>query len=189
MRTCRRTKRWLWRWRANPLRRRDDMLEAWLVLALWALVAVGGTLAGVLTARAADDAFIRQRAERTPVTAVLLTDTPPAEAQSYRAFAQVRWAGRDGSARTARTLVDGGLRAGSTTVLWTDTQGNLTTRPPSRTDAAVEAGFLGAASALAVTGLAFAVTGAARWGLDRRRIDEWGREWDLVGPRWGHKTG
>ncbi|RPF30932.1 hypothetical protein [Streptomyces sp. TLI_185] len=189
MRTRRRTKRWLWRWRANPLRRRDDVLEAWLVLALWTLVAVGGTLAGVLTARAADDAFTEQRAERNPVRAVLLTDTPPSEAKSYRAFTQVRWTGRDGSARTGRTLVDGGLRAGSTTVLWTDRQGNLTTRPPNRTDAAVEAGLLGAASALAVTGLVFGAGGAARWWLDRRRIDEWGREWDLVGPRWGHKTG
>ncbi|MFF4507393.1 hypothetical protein [Streptomyces sp. NPDC001401] len=189
MRSGRRTTRWLWRWRANPLRRRDDVLEAWLVLALWALVAVGGTLAGVLTARAADDVFAQQRAERAPVRAVLLTDTPPSEANSYRAFAQVRWTGTDGSARTGKTLVEGGLRAGSTTVLWTDTQGNLTTRPPSRTDAAGEAGLLGAASALAVTGIAFGATGAARWCLDRRRIDEWGREWDLVGPRWGHKTG
>ena len=40
-----------------------------------------------------------------------------------------------------------------------------------------------------MTGIAFGVTGSARWWLDRRRIDEWGREWDLVGPRWGHKTG
>lgn len=189
MRTSRRTKRWLWRWRANPLRRRDDVLEAWLVLALWTLVAVGGTLSGVLTARAADDAFTQQRAERTPITAVLLTDTPPAEATSYRAFAQVRWTERDGSVRTGRTLVNGGLKAGSTTMLWTNPQGNLTTRPPSRTDVAVEAGLLGAASALAVTGLVCGVTGAARYWLDRRRIDEWGREWDLVGPRWGHRTG
>lgn len=189
MRTSRRTKRWLWRWRANPLRRRDDVLEAWLVLALWTLVAVGGTLSGVLTARAADDAFTQQRTERTPITAVLLTDTPPAEATSYRAFAQVRWTERDGSVRTGRTLVNGGLKAGSTTMLWTNPQGNLTTRPPSRTDVAVEAGLLGAASALAVTGLVCGVTGAARYWLDRRRIDEWGREWDLVGPRWGHRTG
>ncbi|GAA3772108.1 hypothetical protein GCM10022403_004230 [Streptomyces coacervatus] len=189
MRTGRRTKRWLWRWRANPLRRRDDVIEAWLVLALWALFTVGGTLAGVLTARTADDVFMQQRAERIPVTAVLLTSTPRAEAKSYRAFAQVRWTGADGSAHTGKTLVDGGLRAGSTTELWTDTRGNLTTRPPSPTDAAAEAVLLGAASALAVTGIAFGATGAARWWLDRRRIDGWGREWDLVGPRWGHKTG
>jgi hypothetical protein len=189
MRTGRRTKRWLWRWRANPLRRRDDVLEAWLVLAVWALVAVGGTLAGVLTARAADDVFAQQRAERTPVRAVLRTEAPRATVAGYRALVKVRWTGANGSARTGKTLVDGGHKAGSAMVLWTDLQGNLAIRPPSRTDAAVEAGFLGAASALAVTGMAFGAGGAARWWLDRRRIGEWGRESDLVSPRWGHKTG
>ena len=50
-------------------------------------------------------------------------------------------------------------------------------------------GLLGAAAALASAGLAYGATDAARWWLDRRCIDEWGREWDLIGPRWGHKTG
>jgi hypothetical protein len=189
MRADRRTKRWLWRWRANPLRRRDDVLEAWLVLAVWALVAMGGTLAGVLTARAADDVFAQQRAERTPVRAVLLADAPRSASSINRAFVKARWTLADGSTHTGKTLVDGGHKAGSTIVLWTNTQGDLTTPPPSGTDAAVEAGFLGAAAALAVTGLAFGAGSAARWCLDRRRIDDWGREWDLVGPRWGHKTG
>jgi hypothetical protein len=189
MRAGRRGKKWLWRWRANPLRRRDDVLEAWLVLAVWALIAVGGTLAGLVTARAADDVFAQQRAERTPARAVLLTDAPGAESKSYRALVKVRWTLADGSTRTGTTLVDGGQKAGSTIVLWTNTQGNPTTQPPSGTVAAVEAGFLGAASALGVTGLVFGAGRAARWWLDRRRIDQWGSEWDLVGPRWGHKTG
>ncbi|MGW7409984.1 Rv1733c family protein [Streptomyces sp. NPDC054833] len=188
MRAGRRGKKWLWRWRANPLRRRDDVLEAWLVLAVSALIAVGGTLAGLVTARAADDVFAQQRAERTPVRAVLLTDASRAASKSSRALVKVRWTLADGSTHTGTTLVDGGQKAGSTLVLWTNTQGNLTTRPPSGTDAAVEAGFLGAASALAVTGLTFGVGGAARWWLDRRRIAQWGSEWDLVGPKWGHKT-
>ncbi|MCX5062728.1 hypothetical protein OG895_35250 [Streptomyces sp. NBC_00201] len=137
---------------------------------------------------ASADVFAQQRAERTPVQAVLLTDAPRAAATSYRALAKVRWTLSDGSTHTGKTLVDGGRKAGSRIVLWTDTQGDPTTQPPSRTDAAVEAGFLGAASALAVTGVAFGAGGAARWWLDRRRIDQWGRQWDLVGPRWGHKT-
>jgi hypothetical protein len=183
-----RTKKALWRWRNNPLRRRDDVLEAWLVLAVWALVAVGGTLAGVVTARAADDVFTRQRAERTPVRAVLLSDTPQAAAYTYRTSAKVRWTDLDGSLHTGKTLVSSGKKAGTTIVVWTNTQGDLTTTPPSRGDAAVEAGLLGAAAALAVTGLAVGAGGGTRWWLDRRRIDQWGREWDLVGPRWGHKT-
>ncbi|MDX3458898.1 hypothetical protein PV396_44450 [Streptomyces sp. ME02-8801-2C] len=185
----RRTTKWRWRWRCNPLRRRDDVLEAWLVLAVWTLIAVGGTLAGVLTAGAADAVFAQQRAERTPVRAVLLTDIPRAAAKSYRAVAKVRWTAPDGSVRADKTLVHYGLKAGSRIVVWTNERGNLTTEPPSRTVAAVDAGLWGTVAALAVSGVALGAGRAARWGLDRRRIFQWGREWDLVGPHWGHKTG
>ena len=39
-----------------------------------------------------------------------------------------------------------------------------------------------------LAGRVFGAGAGARWRLDRRRVDEWGREWDQVGPRWGHKT-
>lgn len=51
----------------------------------------------------------------------------------------------------------------------------------------VEAGFLGAMAALALGGAIFGTGSAVRWWLTRRRIDRWGREWELVGPKWGHK--
>jgi hypothetical protein len=184
----RRTKKTLWRWRSNPLRRREDALEAWVVLAVWALIAVGGTFAGVVTARAAGDVFAQQRAERNPVHAVLLADTPTAEANNLRTLAKVRWTAQDGSAHTGKALVGTGKKAGASLTLWTDPRGDLVTAPPSPTAAAVEAGLLGTSAALAATGLAFGLGGLARWQLDRRRIAQWGTEWDLVGPQWGHRT-
>jgi hypothetical protein len=190
MRASRRTKRWLWRWRSNPLRRREDVLEAWLVLAVWVVVAVGGTLTGVVTARAADGVFAQQRAERTPIAGVLVSDTRQADARSYyRTLAEVRWRLPDGSTRTGTTLVGTGLRAGSHIVVYTDTRGEPTTRPPSRSAADLESAALGAAAACAVTGTALGAGVAARRWLDRRRARAWGREWATVGPRWGHKTG
>jgi hypothetical protein len=189
MRGGKRTKKRLWRWRSNPLRRRDDVLEAWLVLAVWALIAVGGTLAGAVTARAADDVFAQQRAERTHVRAVLLADTPHAASNSYRVVAKLRWTTPDGSVHTGKTLVGAGKKAGTDIEVWTDAQDELTTAPPSRDEATVEAGLLGAAAALTASGFAFGIGGLARLPLDRRRVDQWGREWDLVGPQWGHKTG
>ncbi|WP_263635550.1 hypothetical protein [Streptomyces sp. CoH27] len=36
----------LGRWRDNPLRRREDVAEAWIVVALWVVVLVGGGSAG-----------------------------------------------------------------------------------------------------------------------------------------------
>lgn len=184
---------WSWRWRSNPLRRREDVVEAWLVLVVWAVVVVGGTVTGLLTAHAADEVFARQRAERRPVHAVLLSDlskrTPTTRSAGDKDVARVRWTAPDGSVRTGRTLVDTGLRSGTRLVVWQDTRGTLVTAPPDATRADVEAGFLGALAGLAVTGAVHATGALARWRLDRRRIDEWGREWDLVGPRWGHRTG
>ncbi|MCX5336635.1 hypothetical protein OG864_53695 [Streptomyces sp. NBC_00124] len=188
MRAGRPTKRWFWRWRSNPLRRRVDVLEAWLVLAVCALITVGGTLAGTVTALAADGVSARQRAARTAVHAVLLTDTPAAAANSYHTRAKVRWTDHDGSVHTGTTLVSSGKNAGADITVWTNIQGALVTAPPSREAAAVEAGLLGAGAALAVTGLVVGAWAGTRWWLDRRRIDEWGSEWDLVGPQWGHKT-
>ncbi|WP_420709208.1 hypothetical protein [Streptomyces sp. AS58] len=47
------TKR-LWRWRSNPLRRREDVVEAWVVLTVRVIVAVAGAVAGLVTARSAE---------------------------------------------------------------------------------------------------------------------------------------
>lgn len=186
------TRKRLWRWRSNPLRRRDDVLEAWVVLAVWAVVAVGGTLAGLVTAHAADEVFNRQRAERQPIRAVLLNDVPQGASSagglSDRAVAKVRWTAPDGSARTDTTLVDAGLKAGSRLVVWQDEQGALTAEPASPTEAAVEAGLLGVAAGLALAGIALGAGALLRWRFDRHRIDQWSKEWDVVGPQWSHRT-
>ncbi|WP_432139466.1 MULTISPECIES: Rv1733c family protein [unclassified Streptomyces] len=182
----------MWRWRDNPLRRHDDVVEAWIVLVMWVLVAVGGTLAGLFTARAADDAFARQREERYAVRAELLADAPDlgarADGASTRVVAKIRWTTHEGVTRTDTALVDSGGKAGSRVQVWLDEAGRLSTEPPSATEAAVEAAVLGLAAASATSGLVVGAGSLLRWRLDRRRIDAWGREWELIGPRWDHKT-
>ncbi len=74
-------------------------------------------------------------------------------------------------------------------MVWTDGRGQIVTEPPSPAEAAVEAGVFATAAGLAFAGLAFGAGALARWRLDLRRVEQWGREWDLVGPRWSHKTG
>lgn len=54
--------------------------------------------------------------------------------------------------------------------------------------ATVFAGYAATAAALGVGGVTYAVGRIARGRLDRRRIDQWGREWDQVGPQWIRKT-
>lgn len=188
----RRTRVPLWRWRSNPIRRRDDVLEAWLLLAIWVLIAVGGTAAAVVTAQTAERVFARQRAERIPVRAVLLDDVPRTAAPGTvgdLASARVRWTNSDGSTRSGMTLVTAAKKAGSTVRIWIDGQGKLSTQPPTPAKAAVDAGFLGGSAALALSGVVFGVGSVGRRYLDRRRIQQWDREWNLVGPQWCHKTG
>ncbi|KQW02370.1 hypothetical protein [Streptomyces sp. Root369] len=188
-----RMKKWFWRWRNNPLRRREDIAEAWLMLALCALVAVGGTAAGLVTAHATDETLAQLRSDRRSTHAVLLTDTSEhvsaVRSSGDKVSASVRWRTPDGSARTGRTLTDTGLKAGTRVVVWQDSHGKLTAAPPSAGEAAVEAGVLGTAAGLALTGAVLGVGAVVRWRLDRQRIDSWGREWDLAGPQWGHRTG
>ncbi|GGJ06641.1 Rv1733c family protein [Streptomyces brasiliensis] len=193
MRAGRNARKRLWRWRSNPLRRHDDVIEAWIVLAAGAVIAVGGTVAGLVTAHTADEVFARQRAERQPVRAVLVTDAPASGPATWgagtQARATVRWAAPDGRVRTGPTLVDTGSKAGTGVEVWQDGRGRLTNPPTESTEAAVESAVLAIGAAGAVAALTLGAGALARWRLDRRRIDSWGQEWDLVGPRWGHKTG
>ncbi|MFF0041560.1 hypothetical protein ACFYRG_35935 [Streptomyces mirabilis] len=175
----------MWRWRSNPLRRHEDIVEAWIILAVWIIAVVGGATAGLMTARAAGELFAQQQTQRHPVYAVLRSDTLGEGAWPTRGQvrAPVRWTAPDGTSRTERTLVDGGLKAGARVVVWQDDWGRLTTQPTGRTEAAVEADLFGSAAALAVAAPALGAGALARARLDRRRIARWDREWDLVGRR------
>ncbi|MFF6998933.1 hypothetical protein ACFY93_28820 [Streptomyces sp. NPDC008313] len=180
----------------NPLRRRSDLAEAWMTLVMWAVVVVGGPIAGVATAYAAQGTFDQERADRHPVRAVVLTHAPrgPAadESGSHGIPATVRWATPDGTQRTGRTRVspdpDTGLRRGSPVTVWLDTRGALTAPPTGRTEAAIEAAVFGSGAALGLTGAAFGAASLGRWTLDRRRLAQWQREWERVGPLWSRQA-
>ncbi|MET9450531.1 Rv1733c family protein [Streptomyces cinerochromogenes] len=182
------TTRRLWRWRSNPLRRHEDVVEAWVVLTVWVIVALAGTFAALVTARSAEHEFAEQRAHRHAVRAVLLADTP--RDTDGRARGTVRWTAPDGTLRSGQTLVDGGLKAGAPVTVWQDGQGRLAlSQPTGRTQGHVEASLFGAAAALAVAAPVFGAGAFARARLDRRRMARWDQEWELVGPQWGPKTG
>ncbi|MEU6611159.1 hypothetical protein ABZ922_40070 [Streptomyces shenzhenensis] len=185
-----RATRRLWRWRSNPLRRREDIVEAWIILAVWVVVVVGGTVAGAVTAHAAADMLAQQRARRYPVQAVLLADAPPmtAWAAGGQVRDSVRWTAPDGTSRTAWTLVDGGQKRGARVVVWQDGRGRLAPQPTSRAMGAVEAGLFGTAAAFLVAAPALGAGAVARARLDRRRMARWDREWELLGRHQGPRT-
>lgn len=177
-----------WRWRRNPLRRRSDAVEAWLVLVTAVVMAVGTPLAGTLSAVAVGSGLLHQRQERHRTSAVLTGNAAKPEPGMYaRTWATVQWTASDGSLRTARAPIGVGSRAGARTVIWTDGQGRLVGEPPGPGQALAESALAGA---LAAGGVALLLLGGrliVRRQLDRRRAAQWERAWARTGPQWDRK--
>ncbi|MGC0413063.1 hypothetical protein RKD32_005993 [Streptomyces sp. SAI-195] len=189
MRGNRTIRRSLWRWRRNPLRRREDVLEAWILLIVWLVIALVGPVAGVLGAQVSAQSAAQRRAERHAVTATLVSDVPHNAlvdgTTGGRVDATVRWTASDGTRHSDKAAVDGGLKAGSRVSVWTDRQNNLTPAPPTATQAGVDAAFMGAASSFAVVTAAAAGYYGARLVLNRRRRTALEDEWQQIGSQWG----
>lgn len=123
------SKVWLWRWRRNPLRRRADKVEAWVVLGAWLLTALAGVVAGLATSRSVEGTLARERVEWRQVEARLVAKAPgtfagqTGTASSDQVWAKVRWAAPDGSSHTGQVRVRPGSVAGTPVAVWTDRGG------------------------------------------------------------------
>ncbi|MCH6160804.1 Rv1733c family protein [Streptomyces marispadix] len=186
-----RTRRWLWRWRRNPLRRRSDRAEAWAGLA----AAVVMTVTAPLTGAMASDTVagnLRDEPGLHRTSAVLRQDAPSTDgvatvSDDPTVLTEVSWTTADGRTRTERAPVEIGTRRGEHAPVWLDRRGMPQEPPPDATEVAVESGAAGGAVAVATC---FAVASAG-W-LVRRRLDAvrdrgWEREWAMVGPRWSRR--
>jgi hypothetical protein len=175
----------------NPLRRRSDVAQAWLLpgaigafLVLGPLVAVASLLI-VSAGNAAE-----HRADRSlhPVAAVLLAATPgpmvsASGANSWLSWARARWTA-GGTARSGLVPVRAGTRAGAAVQVWLDRAGRV--RLPPLT-AGMARDRIRLTMALALTVLAAFLTGVtlvARWLLNRRQLAGWAAAWRVVEPQW-----
>ncbi|KKD07660.1 hypothetical protein [Streptomyces sp. WM6386] len=193
MAASRRAKVRLWRWRRNPLRRRSDVIEAWIVLAGWMCALIVGLLAGLVAADAVERAADWQRAETRAVSAVLAEDTEDKvlarTVSDHRVWATVRWTAPDGSPHTDEARVPPGARVGSAVTVWTDKSGNLTSEPLTDGEAQLQAAFGGVLATAGASGAVWGVAWGSRLYLNRCRMQQWAAEWEHVGTRWGRKTG
>lgn len=185
---------WLWRWRRNPLKRRADAVEAWVVLAAWVLTGIAGVLAGLTTAGTVERGMARERVEWRPVVA-LLTEQAPGSADSRTGasggatvWAKVRWSAPDGSPHTGQARVRPGSGVGTAVTVWTDPQGRLVTRPATASEARSRAALVGGLAGVCAASVPFCAGRALRSRLESRRIDQWGYEWARFGPLWGGRT-
>ncbi|MGW3144597.1 MULTISPECIES: Rv1733c family protein [Streptomyces] len=186
---------WLWRWRRNPLRRRADMVEAWVLLGAWGLTVLAGVLAGLATARSVEHGLARERLEWRPVVARVMGKAPGSAtsgsgtAGGERVWASVRWTVADGSSHTGQARVAPGSKAGTPVTVWTDPQGRLVTRPATTSQAHLRAGLIGTLGGVSAAVVPFVAGRALRGRLERRRMDRWDAEWARLGPQWGRMTG
>ncbi|WP_449343592.1 Rv1733c family protein [Streptomyces yaanensis] len=180
---------WLWRWRRNPLRRRSDALEAWIVLAVWAVTVAGGVLAGLAATHSVERGLARERAEWRPVVALLAEDAAATASGAERVWVKVRWTGTDGSSHAGQARVAAGSRTGTAVTVWTDREGLLVTQPVTESQAQVRAAMVGVLVGVGVAAVPFVGGRIVRERLERRRMAQWDEAWERFGPMWGRKTG
>ncbi|MGW3288772.1 Rv1733c family protein [Streptomyces sp. NPDC001002] len=184
-----------WRWRRNPLRRRSDVVEAWILLAACVLATVSAVLAGVVGTQAAERALARDRAARTPVAAVLVRIVPGSTRDVVtgirhdRAVGSVRWTDAKGVVRTGLAPVRPGTEPGSPVRAWTDGHGRLVPAPVNAGEASARAALSGAGAALLAGSVVLVGGHLVRLRVQRRATERWGAEWERVSRHWGHTTG
>ncbi len=180
----------LWRWRSNPLRRRSDLVEAWLLLATLVLALLGGLFAGLAAAGAVGTALDDRRERSRPVQAVLVENArdaapaPVSEDGDGGVWAKVRWTAPDGTARTGRAEVEPGSRAGTDVTVWNDDSGRLVSAPPEGAEAGFQIAMAGIMVSIGTGGLVLLGGWAVRSRLQRRVLAEWEAEWRQVEPTW-----
>jgi hypothetical protein len=177
----RRTRVLLWRWRRNPLRRRSDIAEAWVVLLTIVAMAVAGPVVALVAARALDGPFQRiahQEGHARHRTAAVLLDDPAWQAPwdvdgDSHALARVRWTGPDGTTRRGDAKVGTDRHLGQTTQIWTDVRGRLTSAPLTVAQARLRARLGGVAAGGGTCLLLLTARVAVGRRLDRARMTDW----------------
>jgi hypothetical protein len=174
----------------NPLRRRSDLIEAWLlpgfVAALLILGPVVGIVAGHLASAQNAAAWQAQRSWHSVPAVLTLSAAGPAfpdgGANSWTVWTPARWTA-GGRTHVGNVPAPSDTRAGSTVRVWLDQSGQV--RQPL-TAAAAEVHDL-TTVAISVTALVLLLVGAilvTRRVLDRRRLAGWATGWMSVGPQW-----
>ncbi|WP_443729081.1 Rv1733c family protein [Streptomyces actinomycinicus] len=192
MKAFRGPKVWLWRWRRNPLKRRADVVEAWVVLGACLLTVLSGVLAGYAAARSVEHGLAHERVTSRPAVARVVAQVPgsaPAHSThtsaGERVWAKARWTMPEGSTHTGQVRVEPGSKAGSPVTVWTDPQGHLVSRPTTASEAAFRATLIGILAGVSTAAVPFVGGLAVRGRLERRRMDAWDTEWARLGPQWG----
>jgi hypothetical protein len=175
----------------NQLRRRSDVIEAWILpVAVAVFLAVSPLLAVAASAWIHNENVTAAQAQRSwhPVTATLLQAVPGPQmsengANSWLTWTPARWT-EHGRRYVGAVPAEAGSSAGSSVTVWLDNAGNVQAPPLTPGQVRDRAAL---AAAIVITVFAAFVTAVAliwRRLLDRRRLASWGTAWLSVGPQW-----
>lgn len=178
--------------RARLRRRGTDQLEdvvAWALVVLALLVGLLALMVGTGAHTDAIDRSTAERAQRTPVTAVLLERvelTPAADGVSEVSPRQARvsWTGPGGAISTGEASVSMTLPAGAEIRLWVDRSGQVVRAPVTATGAAAAGWLAGAFTAIGGWVVLALLWRATRWATAAANAGRWAREWAMVEPEW-----
>ena len=178
----------------NPLRRRSDIVEAWLLPAALAAFLILGPIVAVVTVawvHADEGAARHAQLSWHQVDAVLLQAVPGPEMSDYGANGWLAWTPArwtvNGLRHSGEVPAAAGSRAGSAVPVWLDRAGKAHAPPLTAAqlgDRAVTATWI----ALAILAMLLAgLAGLGKRALDKRRLASWETAWLAVGPRWSHQ--
>jgi len=175
----------------NPLRRRSDLIEAWLLPAAIAVFLALGPLAawGAMAWMHSDNAATRHAQQSwRPIPATLLAATAGPlmtdnGSNSWIVWAPARWI-VGGRPNVGQIPVASGSRAGSSAPVWLDRAGHVRI-PPLTAGQARDRVITAASAALAALAVLLAALALAyRRVLTRRRLASWEADWLSVSPLW-----
>ena len=174
----------------NPLRRRVDRIESALLLgALVAalLVVPAAAALGTTIHGRAEQTAAQRRAELRQVQARTLESTEeivPSTPGQVTSRVRITWFDGSGIPQEGSADVTIGTKADTELTIWLDRSGAISRPPRNPADSAA----LGTAAALALPMFAWPLLWASfrltRRPLDRRRAQDWAREWEEVSLRW-----
>jgi hypothetical protein len=175
----------------NPLRRRSDVIDAWLmpvaIVVFLALCPLVLSLTGTWM-RAANATAMRAEAQWTHYPGVLLQPVPGPQESNHGTNSWITWVPatwtQAGVERHGEVPAQAGSRAGSAVTVWLDNTGKV--RMPPLTAGQAGGRVLEArAGGLAVLAVVLAImVVVARRTLNRRRLAGWEKSWLSVGPTW-----
>ncbi len=181
----------------NPLRRRSDRIEAWLVpLAVAAFLALSPLVTSLAASWVHADVAAARHAQRSwhQVSAVLLAAAPGpmmsgngSHLDSWLVWTPARWTA-DGRTRIARVPAGAGSWAGAAVPVWLDRAGHVQLPPLTAGQVRGRAVAVAMAAVIALAVFLGFVLALIRRLLDRRRLASWETAWLSVGPQWSRRA-